>query len=275
MSFLAADSSLAGLPLAAVPAVAIDTETTGLDVRQDRVVEIAAVRLGPQGLTEHIARLVAPGAPIPPSATAVHGITDEEVAGAEPFAPVMAAVAEWIGNAVVVGYSVGFDLAVLRAEHERHGLAWTPPRSLCVRHLLQLVAPELPSQSLELAARWLGVESGERHRALGDAETAGRIFHALVPRLREKGILTLAQAERVCRSLTTRLEEEAQAGWHEVVQDNRLVRESVAEYARVDSYPYRHRVADLMRLPPVVIAPDRSLREALALLMDKGISSVF
>lgn len=275
MSFLAADSSLAGLPLAAVPAVAIDTETTGLDVRQDRVVEIAAVRLAPQGLAGHIASLVNPGAPIPASATAVHGITDDEVARAEPFPPVMAAVAEWIGNAVVVGYSVGFDLAVLRAEHERHGLAWTPPRSLCVRHLLQLVAPELPSQSLELAARWLGVESGERHRALGDAETAGRIFHALVPRLRDKGILTLAQAERVCRSLTTRLEEEAQAGWHEVVRDSRLTRESVAEYARLDSFPYRHRVADLMRLPPVNIAPDRSLREALALLMDKGISSVF
>src|SRR5690606_31403660 len=154
-------------------------------------------------------------------------------------------------------------------------LAWAPPRSLCVRHLLQLVAPELPSQSLELAAGWLGVEVGERHRALGDAETAGRIFHALVPRLREKGIVTLAQAERVCRRLTTSLEEEARAGWHEVVQDNRLVRESVAEYARVDSFPYRHRVADLMRFPPVTIDAGRSLREALALMMDKGISSVF
>jgi len=275
MSFLAADSSHAGLPLTAVPAVAIDTETTGLDVRQDRVVEIAAVRLGPDGPAEHFSSLVAPGVAIPATATAVHGISDAEVAGAEPFPAVMAAIAPWIGQAVVIGYSVGFDLAVLRAEHERHGLAWTPPRSLCVRHLMQLVAPELPNQSLELAAKWLGVEAGERHRALGDAETAGRIFRALVPRLRDKGIVTLAQAERVSRSLTTRLEEEAQAGWHEVVRDRRLAAEGVAEYARIDSFPYRHRVADVMRLPAVTLPRGRTLREALAVMMERGISSVF
>ena len=277
MSFVAADSSHAGLPLTAVPAVAIDTETTGLDVTQDRIVEIAAVRLQPDGslAPAPYASLVNPGMPIPASATAIHSITDDEVAAAAPFPPVMAALAAWIGRSVVIGYSVGFDLAVLCAEHQRHGIPWTPPRSLCVRHLMQLVAPELPNQSLELAARWLGVEAGERHRALGDAETAGRIFLALLPRLREKGIVTLAQAERVCRSLTTRLEEEAQAGWHDVVRDSRLAPDSVAEYARLDSFPYRHRVADLMRLPPVTVPGSRSLREALALMMERGISSVF
>src|SRR3546814_3413063 len=61
----------------------------------------------------------------------------------------MAALSAWIGNAVVIGYAVGFDLAMLRAEHERHGLAWSPPRSLCLRHLVQLVAPELPDPRSE------------------------------------------------------------------------------------------------------------------------------
>ena len=275
MSFLGADSSLSGLPLTAIPAVAIDTETTGLDVKTDLVVEIAAVRLRADGLAEHFASLVNPGIPIPAAARAIHNIGDGEVAAAEAFPAVMAALSAWVGKAVVVGYSLGFDLAILRAEHQRHGLAWTPPRSLCVRHLVQLVGPELPNQSLELTAQWLGVEAGQRHSALGDAETAGRIFQALVPRLREKGIVTLAQAERVCRSLTTRLEEEAQAGWHEVARDSRLAPRSVAEYARIDSFPYRHRVADVMRLPAVTLAGSRSLREALATMMDQGISSIF
>jgi DNA polymerase-3 subunit epsilon/CBS domain-containing protein len=276
MSFQGADDSLSGLPLGAVPAVALDLETTGLDVASDRIVEIAAVRLqGAGGEDDRFTRLVSPGIPIPASSTRIHGITDDEVAGAEAFAAVIPEFGQWVGRSLVIGYALGFDLAVLKAEHQRHGLDWTAPRSIDVRHLVQLVAPDLPNQSLELAAKWLGVEVGERHRALGDAETAARIFKALVPRLREKGIVTLAQAERVCRNLRTRLEEEAQAGWHEVLRDSRIAPESVAEYARIDSFPYRHRVYDVMRFPAVSLPPATPVREALALMMEKGISSVF
>ncbi|WP_193369395.1 DUF294 nucleotidyltransferase-like domain-containing protein [Pelagibius marinus] len=276
MSFRGADDSLSGLPLGAVPAVALDLETTGLDVATDRIVEIAAVRLQAGGGDDKpFARLVNPGIPIPPASIRIHGITDDEVAGAEAFAAVAPEFSEWVGRRLVIGYALGFDLAVLKAEHQRHGLDWQAPRSIDVRHLVQLVAPDLPNQSLELAAKWLGVEVGERHRALGDAETAARIFTALVPRLREKGIVTLAQAERVCRNLTTRLEEEAQAGWHEVLRDSRIAPQSVAEYARIDSFPYRHRVYDVMRFPAVTLPPTTPVREALALMMEKGISSVF
>ncbi len=273
MSFGGAEGNLSGLPLAVVPTVALDTETTGLDVKADRIVEIAAVRL--PGMDDRFAELVNPGMPIPAAATAIHTITDDQVAGAGRFPAAMAAFSEWVGRSLVVGYSIGFDIAVLRAEHERHGMPWTAPRAVDVGHLFRLVAPELPNQSLELAAEWLGVDIGERHRALGDAETAGRIFQALLPRLRDKGVVTLAQAERVCRGLTAQLEGEARAGWHDVVRDGRIAPESVAEYARVDSFPYRHRVADVMRTPAVTIAGGATLRTALATMMEKGISSVF
>ena len=277
MSFLKAEDSHSGMPLSVVPAVAIDTETTGLDVAADRIVEIAAVRLhdAEGGGRGQFVSLVNPGIPIPAASTAIHGITDDEVATAKPLTAVMPAFADWVGRSVVIGFSIGFDLGVLKAEHQRHGMAWTPPRSIDVRHLIQLVAPDLPNQSLELVAKWLGVELGERHRALGDAETAARIFTALTPRLREKGIVTLAQAERVCRNLTARLGEEAQAGWHEVVRDGRIEQEGVAEYARVDSFPYRHRVAEVMRMPAIRIGANATVKDALAMMMEKGISSVF
>lgn len=274
MSFVGAESRLSGLPLTAITVIAMDTETTGLDVSSDRVAEIAAVRI-PQGAGGHFASFVNPGVPIPAASTAIHGITDEAVADAEPFPAVMAAFSTWVGAAVVTGYSIGFDLAILQAEHERHGLAWVPPRFVDVRHLVQLVAPQLPEQSLELAAEWLGVEITARHRALGDAETAARIFTALIPRLREKGIVTLAQAERGCRSLTAQLDEEARAGWHGFDLPDAGSAASVAEYARVDSFPYRHRVADLMSAPPLVISPELPLREALAVMVRKKVSSLF
>jgi len=284
MSFRPPADSFSGLPLAAVPAVALDTETTGLDVASDRIVEIAAVRVQGKPVasqaasseaTANYAALVNPGMAIPTASTQIHGITDAEVTGAAAFPEVMPEFADWVGSSLVIGYSIGFDLAVLKAEHERHGLPWTAPRSMDVRHLVQLLAPELPGQSLELAAKWLGVEVGERHRALGDAETAARIFKALIPRLREKGVVTLAETERLCRGLTARLDEEAQAGWHEVVRDSRIAPESVAEYARIDSFPYRHRVYDVMRFPAVTLPASATVREGLGLMMEKGISSVF
>ena len=86
MSFSRARRDFSGSPLAVLPAVVLDTETTGLDTTQDRIVEIAAVRL--EGTTEPVdrfARLLDPGVAIPASATGIHGIADADVEGAEHF----------------------------------------------------------------------------------------------------------------------------------------------------------------------------------------------
>ena len=275
MSFQATSGGLSGMPLSSMPAVAIDIETTGLDVDKVRIVEIGAVRLetcapGPKPV---FAELVDPGIPIPDSATKIHGIADADVAGAPPFPERMAEFGAWAGSAVVIGYSVGFDLAVLKAEHERHGVPWQPPRALDVGHLVDLVAPTLPEKSLETAASWLGVEVAERHRALGDARVAAEIYRAVVPKLREKDIVTLAQAERAVRALTNRQTEEAQAGWHD--PGGRSDRSNIAEYVRIDSHPYRHRVADLMKSPPLMAGNDRAVKSVLATMMERKVSSLF
>ncbi|WP_420346607.1 DUF294 nucleotidyltransferase-like domain-containing protein [Pelagibius sp.] len=277
MSFQGAEASLSGLPLRAVPAVVLDTETTGLDVVHDHVIEIGGVRLSggriAEGDTHSV--LVNPGIPIPGDSTAIHGITDADVASAASFDDAMAGFVDWAGPSVVIGYSIGFDLAILKAEHERNGLDWQTPRSLDVRHLLHLVGANLPSQSLETVAGWLGLATNNRHRALGDAILTAEIFLALVPKLAEAGVTTLAQAERACRALTERLDEEARAGWQGFDQLGQAVAPSVAEYARVDSFPYRHKVADLMNSPPLTIAGDAPLQEALGVMAGKKVSSLF
>ena len=283
MSFSATSGGLSGLPLSSMPAVVIDTETTGLDVEKDRIVEIGAVRLetcapGPQRV---YSELIDPGVPIPEAATRIHGIVDADVAGALSFPERIAEFGTWAESAVVIGYSVGFDLAVLKAEHGRHGLPWQPPRALDVRHLVELVAPQLPEQSLETAASWLGVEVHDRHRALGDARVAAEIYRAVVPKLREKGIVTLAQAERAIRSLSARMTEESQAGWHGMGQsgdrsgDGSGGGSGVAEYVRIDSFPYRYRVADLMKSPPLTAENDRAVKAVLTAMMEEKVSSLF
>lgn len=278
MSFRATSGGLSGMPLASMPAVAIDTETTGLDVGKVRIVEIGAVRLETcaPGAQRVYSELVDPGVPIPASSTEIHGIADADVAGAPAFPERMAEFAAWAGPTVVIGYSVGFDLAVLKVEHERHGLPWQPPRALDVGHLVDLVAPALPEKSLETAAGWLGVELSGRHRALGDARAAAEIYRAVVPKLREKGIVTLAQAERAVHALSARMTEEAQAGWHDMGQSGDARDGSrIAEYVRIDSFAYRHRVADLMKTPPLTVDNDRPVNAALAAMMENEVSSLF
>lgn len=256
-------------PLAALDAVVFDTETTGLDTRTARIVEIGAVRLR-NG--ETFAELVDPGEPIPPGSTAVHGIDDETVAGASRFSEVWARFANHAGGRVLIGYSVGYDLAILEREAGRAGIAWKKPRSLCLRLLSVLANPSLPDYSLDMIAGWLGLRIEDRHRALGDAKAAAAIFEALLPRLADRGIRTLAEAERACLSLTAELETHHRAGWSEPVS---RPGEDRAFLRAVDPYAYSHRIADIMASPPVIVAADATLAEAIAVMTDRRISSVF
>jgi DNA polymerase-3 subunit epsilon/CBS domain-containing protein len=277
VSFKVEKTGLSALSLNLVPAVVIDTETTGLDTASDRIVEIAAVRItdGQAETDSAFQVLVNPGISVPPSSTAIHSITDSDVAGADSIAEVMPVLTQWIGNAVVIGYSVGFDLAILKAEHERHSLHWQAPRSLDIRHLVALVADHLPEQSLDTAAAWLGVPVTDRHRALGDVLVTLNVLQALLPKLKQRGIVTLAQAERACLEHASRRHSEAQAGWHDVVDPGRTAPSNVTEYARIDSFPYCHRTRDVMHSPPLSVSGTTKLSDALTLAVRKQVSSVF
>lgn len=280
MCFPPLPEDAAATPLGALPALVLDTETTGLDVAQDRVIEIGAVPIDGGKVQEgkSFARLVDPGVPIPPTATGVHGIKDEDVTGQPPFPEVVADFTEFAKSAgarPVVGYSIGFDIGVLKAEHDRHEMTWRPPRTLDVAHLVRLVNPDLPGQSLELVASWLGIPVTDRHRALGDAVVTAKVFIALIPLLRQRGIVTLAQAERASQEMSHQLGVEAVAGWHAPHRPEADEGALAADIARVDSFPYRHRVSDLMGAPPRTIGIDGTVRDALAEMIGHHVSSMF
>src|SRR5262245_29789953 len=204
-------------PLIALDAVVVDTETTGLDPANARVVEIGAVRIarGRRDGAPPFRRLVDPGVPVPAAATRVHGIDDAALAGAPPFAQIWPDLARYVGDALVIGHSVGFDLAVLKRECERADIAWARPPTLDTRLLAEVAEPELAGYSLDEIASWLGVEVADRHSALADADTTARVFAALLPKLRDGGIRTLGEAMRACLALTNVLDEQHRAGWLE------------------------------------------------------------
>ena len=264
------------MPLGAVPAVSLDTETTGLDVSDARIIEIGCILVDGGNVHEDrtFSSLVNPGRKIPEQSRLVHGIADKDVAEAKAFPAVMEKCVDFTGPRLVIGYSIGFDMAILKAEHERNGLRWTMPRCLDIAHLVRILNPSLPAQSLDITAEWLSISVVDRHRALSDARMCGKILLALLPKLRERGIRTLAQAERASLRLSRKIDEEVDAGWEVIVAEPRRDRRRTDAYARIDSFPYRNRVSDVMSSPVVSMPYTSSLEQALATLVDEKISSV-
>lgn len=262
-------------PLLSLDAVVIDTETTALDPRGARIVEIGAVRISNGRMDgPGFRQLVDPGEPIPEEASRVHGIDAAKLEGAPAFTDAWRQFQSFAGDAVQIGHTVGFDLAVMKSECTRAGLAWNPPATLDTQLLAQVAEPNLPGYSLEQLAAWLGVETAGRHTALGDATATALIFQGLIPKLRERNIRTLAEARQACGALTEVLDKHYRAGW--VVPETPVQDAQPSLRApRFDSYPYRHRIQDVMSAPPRVIEAGRTLGEALSRLIRDRISSLF
>lgn len=263
-------------PLLALDAVALDTETTSLDPAKARVIEIGCIRLT-AGRVDAKAKfhvLVDPGEPIPPVSTKIHGIDAEKLKGAGKFEDVWPALQEFIGGLPLIGHTIHYDFTVLANECKRIGLNFQTPRSADVRVLAEIAAPDLSGYSMDHLAAWLNVEIKKRHSAMGDAETTAWIFTALVPHLREAGIRTFAEAETACREMAEAYATLHHAGWIEILSAS-ADRDVERTLARLDAYPYRHHIREVMSSPPHFISASAKLSEAMQALMEKRVSSLF
>jgi DNA polymerase-3 subunit epsilon len=198
-----------------LPTLVLDTETTGLNVRTDRIVSIGAVRVHGNRVFHNVTldRLVNPGLAIPARSTAVHGITNSMVAGAPPFADVVGELQSMMSDTVIVGHNIRFDLAMLRRESERAGIAWKAPLSLDTGLLVIALEPNTESLNLEAVANRFGVEIQGRHTALGDCLVTAEVFVRMIPRLHDLGIRTFAEAIAFQKRAKHMIGMQEQEGW--------------------------------------------------------------
>jgi DNA polymerase III epsilon subunit-like protein len=162
-------------PLALHRFVVVDCETTGLDPEKDRLVEIAAVRFEGGEPTETYATLVDPGLPIPPIASGIHFIADDDVAGAPGPQEALAGIARFVGDAIIVAHNAPFDRSFLPSLDRNE---W-----LCSYRFARHLWPNAPSHKNAVLRFWLRVRHPAlvgiaAHRAEGDAITTGLIFQA-------------------------------------------------------------------------------------------------
>ncbi|MGD1996537.1 MAG: helicase C-terminal domain-containing protein [Anaerolineae bacterium] len=157
--------------------VALDLETTGLNPDRDAIIEVGAVKFRGEEVLEEFSTLVDPGRRLPLEITVLTGLTDEDLIGAPRLQEVLPKLTHFVGDRLVVGHSVGFDLQFLR----RWSILRTNP-SLDTFKLSTVLAPGAHRYSLEELADHMGLPPSVSHRALEDAHTAHHLFLSLFER---------------------------------------------------------------------------------------------
>jgi len=102
------------------PIAFIDLETTGINVTSDRIVELSVLKINPNGKEEWMNSRVNPEMPVPPKSTAIHGITDADLAGCPTFREIAKKLAAFLEGCDLAGYNaIKFDIPVLAEEFLR------------------------------------------------------------------------------------------------------------------------------------------------------------
>lgn len=161
----------------------LDIETTGLSPQQgDRIIEIAATRLDPEGrFVDEFATLVNPdGTDTGP--VYVHGITNDQVLEAPTFAEIAAELLTRMEGRVVVAHNAAFEERFLLAELERLGISLRPVPALCTLWLAQHTMPT-PNHRLTTIARHTGILMPDAHAALGDVRATSTLLPLMLERL--------------------------------------------------------------------------------------------
>jgi DNA polymerase III subunit epsilon len=172
-------------PILDIPWIAIDTETTGREPGEHRIVELGCVLFERGVVTARHSWLINPERPIPEESMAVHGITDADVADKPTFSAIATEVAVVLGRGVPLAYNAEFDRAFLLAEFERlpqpellpilRPTVWLDPLSWA-RELQK----EHKSRALGEVCERLGINLERAHRATDDAEAAGQVLAAFL-----------------------------------------------------------------------------------------------
>jgi len=169
------------IPLAR-PLIFFDLETTGLRIGTDRVIEIAVIRLSPNGdVTERVRRFN-PEMLIPAGATAVHGITDADVADEQPFAARARSLLKLLDPCDLAGFNLRrFDVPMLLSEFRRSGLSF----DVATRKMIdvQIIFHREEPRDLGAAVRfYLNRDLEDAHSALADIRATAAILTAQLSR---------------------------------------------------------------------------------------------
>lgn len=160
------------------PIVFFDLETTGIDVTNDHIVEISIIKVMPSGEEIEKTRRINPGVKIPPEATAVHHITDEDVADAPTFKQIARSLANELTGCDIAGFNSNkFDIPMLDQEFQRAGVKFDFSKARLID--VQTIFHKKEQRTLVAAYRfYCGKELDGAHSANADTRATYEVLMA-------------------------------------------------------------------------------------------------
>ncbi len=163
------------------PIVVVDTETATLS-GAPHLLEIGAVRVQDGEVIDQFETLVAPAVEIDEEATAIHGITADDIRNAPLAKDALTRFSEWVGDDWMCAHNAGFSARVFGFGHARTGSPIPPGPFLCTVKLARRHIPESQDHKLETLCQHLDLDDGVHHRALADAVWAWQVLEECAER---------------------------------------------------------------------------------------------
>jgi len=194
------DSKLNEMRLKDIVYTVLDTETTGLDTKNDEIISIGAVRIvnGRILRGEKFNQLIDPKINIPMESEKIHGINNEMVKGKPDIKEILPLFYKFSKNTVLVAHNAAFDMKMFSMKEAETGIKFDSPL-LDTLLLALIVYPMHKKHDMASIANFAGVDIVGRHTAMGDASATAEIFLKLIPLLTKKGIHTLNDAVKASK----------------------------------------------------------------------------
>lgn len=160
--------------------ICLDCETTGLDVENDQIIEIAIAKFTFSEVLDNFESLINPLCPIPESSTAIHHITIDMVKDKPTIEKVLPDVLKMVSNHIIIGHGVKFDIEVIARAAQRFSIPTNirNNRTLDTLRLARLYG-ESPVNSLEMLRKHFNIEDEGAHRAMSDVIVNMDVFKNL------------------------------------------------------------------------------------------------
>lgn len=170
--------------------VVFDIETTGLNPKLCKIIEIGAVKVAGGEIVGEFSKFVNPEVPIPYKITELTSITDEMVMDSPTIDIILPEFLEFIGDSSVVAHNAQFDTSFIKKFADDMGLS-TDYSILDTMTLAHVLCPELGKFTLDRICKHLGIKLEHHHRAVDDAGATAQIFLSFLSMLKNRGITNL------------------------------------------------------------------------------------
>lgn len=164
--------------------VSIDLETTGLNPKRDKIIEIGAVRVIEGQLTERFSSLVNPGRKLDGHVVELTGIRDEDLQQAPCLEEIFPELTVFLGDSVLLGHSVLFDYSFLKKAAVNQKLSFEK-KAVDTLKIARKVLPQLEHRNLGYLCAYYRIPH-QPHRALADAEATSRLYTCLARQFGEQ-----------------------------------------------------------------------------------------